>query len=66
MPATIPDFAPSEEFLSLTHEDIACMPPAKFRHLFAHSAVRRTKLEGLEKLNEEARAKGLGRRRGQS
>ena len=25
----------------------------------------RTKLEGLEKLNEEARAKGLGRRRGQ-
>lgn len=26
----------------------------------------RTKLEGLEKLNEEARAKGLGRRRGQS
>ena len=25
----------------------------------------RTKLEGLEKLNEEARAKGLGRKRGQ-
>ena len=49
MPATIPDFAPSEEFLSLTHEDIACMPPAKFRHLFAHSAVRRTKLEGLHR-----------------
>ena len=49
MPTTIPDFAPSEEFLSLTHEDIACMPPAKFRHLFAHSAVRRTKLEGLHR-----------------
>lgn len=44
---TIPDFSPSEEFLSLTRKDLKEMTPARFRHLFAHSAVRRTRLDGL-------------------
>lgn len=45
----LPDFAPSDEFLTLTRHDIANMTPSQFRHLFAHSAVRRTRLEGLQR-----------------
>ncbi len=49
LPTTVPDFSPSEELLSLTRCDMAEMTPSQFRHLFAHSAVRRTRLDGLRR-----------------
>ncbi len=48
-PTVLQDFAPSEAFLSLTHNDIIGMTPSRFRHLFAHSAIRRTRLDGLRR-----------------
>ena len=49
VPSQMPDFAPSPEFLSLTCRDIAEMSPSRFRHIFSHSAVRRTRLDGLHR-----------------
>lgn len=49
LPTTVPDFSPSEELLLLTRCDMAEMTPSQFRHLFAHSAVRRTRLDGLRR-----------------
>lgn len=46
-PSKIIDFAPSNEFLSLTAQKIASMQPADFKRIFGKSAVRRAKLEGL-------------------
>ena len=55
-------FAAGEGYLPEGLEGMRWYEPTD-RGLEARSC---TKLEGLEKLNEEARAKGLGRRRGQS
>lgn len=48
-PTTVADFQPSEEFLSLTAADIRAMTPARFKQLFGHSAVQRTRLQGLQR-----------------
>lgn len=48
-PTDISDFNPSAEFLNLTIKEIITMTPSRFRHLFAHSAIRRTRLEGLRR-----------------
>lgn len=45
----IPEFAPSDEILSLTREQIARMTPEEFSRLFRHSAIKRTKLSGLQR-----------------
>ncbi len=49
MPTEVQDFVPSPELLALTRRDIIEMTPARFRHLFSHSAVRRTRLDGLRR-----------------
>lgn len=49
VPSPQPDFSPSAEFMSLTRRDIADMTPSRFRHIFSHSAVRRTRLDGLRR-----------------
>lgn len=49
VPSQEPDFAPSPEFLSLTRRAIAEMTPSLFRRIFSHSAVRRTRLDGLRR-----------------
>ena len=48
-PTAIPEFTPSESILALTEADIDTMDADRFRTLFRHSAVRRTKLEGLRR-----------------
>lgn len=46
---TMPEFAPSLEFMALDREKIEQMTPGDFRRLFGHSAVRRTRLDGLKR-----------------
>ncbi len=46
---TVPELQPSEAFLSLTAQDILGMDQAAFSRLFSHSAVKRTKLAGLQR-----------------
>ena len=48
-PTQISDFTPSEEFLSLTAAQIHTMTNADFKRIFGKSAVRRTRLEGLQR-----------------
>ncbi len=45
----ISEFAPSPEFMELDMEKIEQMTPGDFRRLFGHSAVRRTRLDGLKR-----------------
>ena len=59
-PTTVTDFHPTEAFLRLDAEAIRQMTPEVFSHLFAHSAVRRTRLAGLQRnLAAIEAAKGL-------
>lgn len=46
-PTDIHEFALSESLMRLTRDDISAMTPGQFSAIFAHSAVRRTKLAGL-------------------
>lgn len=46
-PTEIPAFAPREEVLSLSKEDIASLTQEEFSRIFKGSAVKRTKLAGL-------------------
>lgn len=48
-PTPIADFHPNEEFAALTPADIATMTPERFSTLFRHSAIKRTKLPGLQR-----------------
>ena len=48
-PSNITDFRPSSEFLNLTYESIASMTLDTFKHIFGKSAVKRTKIEGLQR-----------------
>ena len=48
-PTSVPEFQPSDEFLSLTHQRLAQMDQAEFSRLFSHSAVKRAKLAGLQR-----------------
>lgn len=46
---TIPELQPNQDFLALTASDIQAMDQASFSRLFSHSAVKRTKLTGLQR-----------------
>lgn len=48
-PTPIADFHPSEALAALTPADIAEMTPERFSALFRHSAIKRTKLAGLQR-----------------
>lgn len=48
-PTPIADFHPTAEFAQLTEADVAAMTPAEFKALFGHSAIKRTKLAGLQR-----------------
>jgi len=56
-PTPIAAFHPSEALAALTAEQIAAMTPAEFSSLFRHSAIKRTKLSGLQR-NLAALAQG--------
>lgn len=45
----VPELQPSEAFLALTTADIQAMDQPAFSRLFSHSAVKRTKLAGLQR-----------------
>ena len=47
--AVIPEFAPRQELLSLTPERIEALDPSDFAALFRRSAIKRAKLEGLQR-----------------
>lgn len=46
-PTTIEEFAPSDEFLSLTTERLSQITEEDYRHIFRRSAVKRAKYAGL-------------------
>ncbi|WP_455497517.1 tRNA epoxyqueuosine(34) reductase QueG [Coprobacter sp.] len=46
-PTTVPEFEPSEEFLSLDREKLKNMTHEDFNRIFKKSAVKRAKYEGL-------------------
>ncbi len=45
----IPEFQPRQDLLSLTLNEVATMNQPTFSTLFAHSAIKRTKLTGLQR-----------------
>ncbi|MCM1310076.1 MAG: tRNA epoxyqueuosine(34) reductase QueG [Bacteroides sp.] len=49
IPTPIADFHPSAELAALTADDVARLTPARFNKLFKHSAIKRTKLAGLQR-----------------
>lgn len=49
VPTTVPELQPSDEFLALTASSIMEMDQPAFSRLFSHSAVKRTKLAGLQR-----------------
>ena len=57
-PTEIAEFAPTDEFLSLTVESMSAMTVEDYRRLFRGSAVKRAKYEGLMR-NLEAMKKNL-------
>lgn len=59
-PTPIADFHPTEALASLTADDVASMTPSAFRWLFRHSAIRRTRLEGLQRNLAAMRGKQNG------
>ena len=48
-PTEIEDFMPSEELLALTDSDMENMTQEEFSAIFGHSAIKRTKLAGLQR-----------------
>lgn len=46
-PTSIVDFHPDSAFAGMTEANVAALTPGEFRRLFAHSAIRRTRLAGL-------------------
>ena len=48
-PTAIPEFVPTEAFLALDREAILAMTPVEFSEIFRHSAVKRAKLDGLQR-----------------
>ena len=49
MHALLPELEPSEELLGLTPDDVMAMTAERFRELFRGSAIKRTKLAGLQR-----------------
>lgn len=48
-PTPISDFHPSPQLSSLSAIEVADMTPERFSELFRHSAIKRTKLDGLKR-----------------
>lgn len=46
---TIPEFLPRKEILALSYSDIEEMTQEQFSRIFTHSAIKRTKLSGLQR-----------------
>lgn len=53
----IAEFLPRKEILNLTHEDIDAMTQEEFSRIFSHSAIKRTKLIGLQRNNRHCKKK---------
>lgn len=53
----IAEFLPRKEILNLTHEDIDAMTQEEFSRIFSHSAIKRTKLAGLQRNNHHCTKK---------
>ena len=53
----IAEFLPRKEILNLTHEDIDAMTQEEFSRIFSHSAIKRTKLAGLQRNNRHCSKK---------
>lgn len=51
-PTPIGAFHPSERLRALTADKVASMTPEEFSATFSHSAIKRTKLTGLQRNNE--------------
>ncbi len=49
VPTTVAELQPSDEFLGLTARQIMSMDQPTFSRIFAHSAVKRAKLAGLQR-----------------
>lgn len=49
IPTQVPEFQPTEALLKLNRDDIKEMTPMQFSDLFRHSAIKRTKLSGLQR-----------------
>lgn len=49
IPTQIPEFQPTEALLKLNRDDIREMTPMQFSEMFRHSAIKRTKLSGLQR-----------------
>lgn len=54
---SIAEFLPRKEILSLTHDDIETMTQEQFSRIFSHSAIKRTKLTGLQRNNRHCKKK---------
>lgn len=55
--AKITEFLPRKEILNLTHSDIDAMTQADFSRIFRRSAIKRTKLVGLQRNNHHCTKK---------
>lgn len=53
----IAEFLPRKEILNLTHDDIDTMSQEEFSRIFSHSAIKRTKLAGLQRNNRHCSKK---------
>lgn len=53
----IAEFLPRKEILNLTHDDIDTMTQEEFSRIFRHSAIKRTKLAGLQRNNRHCSKK---------
>lgn len=53
----IAEFLPRKEILNLTHEEIDTMTQEEFSRIFRHSAIKRTKLAGLQRNNRHCKKK---------
>ncbi len=51
----IPEFLPRKEILNLSHDDIEAMTQEDFSRIFRHSAIKRTKLSGLQRNNRHCK-----------
>ena len=53
----IAEFLPRKEILDLTHDDIDAMTQEEFSRIFSRSAIKRTKLTGLQRNNHHCTKK---------
>lgn len=53
--AALPEFEPRQALMELTRDAIASMTQTQFSKIFSHSAVKRAKLAGLHRNNDNAK-----------